>query len=73
MAVTLYAIFCEARVAGNVDYLTTVLAVDEDAAESYARATFDCAEGERFIIEEEDDQDVFARFGLNSSLADKEP
>lgn len=77
MAVMLYAIFREAQVAGNIDYLATVLAVDEDAAEAWADDRFDCGEGERFIIEEEDDEDVLSRFGLNSPLAqspdNKEP
>lgn len=55
MAVMLYSIFREAKMAGNIDYLATVVAVDEDAAEAWASSQFDCGDGERFIIEEEED------------------
>lgn len=65
----LYAIFREGKVAGNVDYLATVVAVHEDAAEAWASELFDCGAGERFIIEEEDDEATLSRFGLNSPPA----
>lgn len=74
--VMLYAIFREAEVAGNVDYLATVVAVDDDAAEAWASEMFDRGEGERFIVEEEDDEEILSRFGVTSSRAerpDKEP
>lgn len=54
-----YAIFREACVAGNVDYLGTMDAVNDDEAERYAEDTWGpLGHGERFIIEEEDDEHI---------------